>query len=432
MANKTEKPAEAQTTPDKKLKNVRYRQTLPTMPTRPKDTEAQTRKIVVIGSLVTLTLVVLLVAAALLQMFVFEPNRAVASVGGQNITVSQLQKQMKLSANSLYNQYSNMANAVAQFQQQSQNDETSGFLLQLYQQQLQQVSAQITNDGIASGSLDNLINDQLIHQEAKKRGISATADEVTAELQKDFGYYTVPLTPYPTYTPQPVVANATPMPTTAPQVQPTSVSQADYQTKLDSAVKYFDGVGLGEAGLRATYETRLLSQKLQDAMGKDVPDTAQHYLLDYITFNAEADAKSALDKLGKGAIFSDVISATNAITQPAGIGNGASLDWISKFEVASQFGEDVVSKLDAAALNKPTDIITSSLGGFNIFLVKGRESRKLSDSELQTQRQKPYTDWLTKAQSDPAIVNRIETPTKFLPADVKSFITNFQAQAQTQ
>lgn len=436
MANKTEKPAEAQNQPaaqpssDKKLKNVRYRQTMPSMPSRPKDTEAQTRKIVLWGSLITLLLVVLLIGAALLQMFVLEPNRAVASVGGQNITVSQLQKAMRMNLNSSYNQYSNMQNAVVQLQQQSQSDQTSGFLLQLYQQQMQQVAAQISNDAVASNSLDTLINDQLIRQEAKKRGITVSADEVQKEMESDFGYYAVPLTPYPTYTPAPAV-NGTPVPTTEPQAQPTSVSQADYQTKYESAVKYFDGVGLGVAGLRDSYEVKLLGQKLQTELGKDVPTTAQHYLFDYLRFDAEADAQKALAQLSSGASFSNVISATNAITQPAVIGSGASQEtWMSKFEVGSQYGEDVLPALDAATINKPTGIVTSTLGGFHIFLVKGREVRPLNASELQTQQQKPFTDWITKAQSDTAIVNRIEAPTKFLPAEVKTFIKNFQAQTQ--
>lgn len=436
MANKTEKPAEAQNQPavqpssDKKLKNVRYRQTLPSMPTRPKDTEAQTRKIVLWGSFITLLLVVLLVGAAVLQIFVLEPNRAVASVGGQNITVSQLQKAMRMNLNSSYNQYSNMQNAVVQLQQQSQNDETSGFLLQLYQQQMQQVGAQITTDAVASGALDSLINEQLIRQEAKKRGITVSADEVQKELESVFGYYPVPLTPFPTSTPAPVVAGATPAPTTEPQAQPTSVSQADYQTKYESAVKYFDSLGLGVDGLRGSYEVKLLSQKLQDALGKDVPTSAPAYQFDYLSFNAEADAQKALEQLNSGAAFSQLISATNAITQPAVIGNGASLDWTSKYEVSSQFGAEILPALDAAALNKPTGIVTSTLGGFNIFLVKGRDTRPLSASELQTQQQKPYTDWITKAQSDTAIVSRLEAPTKFIPAEVKTFITNFQAQTQ--
>lgn len=436
MANKTEKPSDGQnTTPaqnsaDKKLRSVRYRQTMPTMPTRPKDTEAQTRKIVLWGSLITLVLVALLVAAAVLQIFVFEPNRAVASVGGQNITVSALQKQMRLGLNSSYNQYSNMQNAIVQLQQQAQGDETSGFLLQLYQQQMQQVGAQISNDAVASNALDVLINDQLIRQEAKKRGLSVTADEVQKELESDFGYYAVPLTPVPTATPAPAV-NGTPAPTAEPQPQPTSVSQADFQTKYESAVKYYDGVGLGAAGLRESYEVKLLQQKLQDALGKDVPDTAQHYQMDYLRFNAEEDAKKALAQLNSGAKFIDVISATNAITQPAVIGSGASFDtWMSKFEAASQFGDDILPALDAATLNKPTGVVTSTLGGFYIFLVNGRQVQKLAENELQTQRQKPFTDWITKAQSDTAIVQKLEAPTKFLPAELKNFIANFQAQTQ--
>lgn len=426
------KPAAPQTAPpvEKKLKNVRYRQTMPEFPEPPRDTEAARRKIVIYGTLVTFALVFALVALAVLQVAVLEPRRAVANVGGEDVTVSALQSQMRLNLASSSSQYNQLLNQIAQLQSGSETDQqTASFLAQIYQQQAQQVAARISVDGVSQAALDTLINDLLIRQEARKRGLSVTAQQAQQELERDFGYFTVPLTPFPTPTPAPVTPGATPGPTAEPRLQPTSVPEAQYRQQLDSAVQFFTRVGLGEEGLRKSYELRLLETALREELGKGVPTTAPHYAFDYVRFNNEEDAKKAVERLGARSItFDALISETNEITQPTVIGSGGALDWTSKSSVTDQFGDEIVTALDAAALNAPTGVVTSTFGGFHVFLVKGRETRLLSESELTQERQKPYDAWLAAAQEDPALVKRLETPSKFLPNDLRQAIVAFEQQ----
>ena len=60
------------------------------------DRSALNRRIVVIGSIVTLVLTVLLVAAAAIQLLIVEPNRAVAMVGPDAISATDFQRRTKL------------------------------------------------------------------------------------------------------------------------------------------------------------------------------------------------------------------------------------------------------------------------------------------------------------------------------------------------
>ncbi|MCL5994475.1 MAG: hypothetical protein M1546_00275, partial [Chloroflexi bacterium] len=125
--------------------------------------ERRTRKYVVIGSIVVAFLVLLLVAAAALQILVFEPNQAVATVGGETITVQQVQARERLEWEELGYNYSQLAQQVQQLQQS--NDESSSFLVQFYQQQLQQVIANASVEQVSRTALDALVDDLLIRQE---------------------------------------------------------------------------------------------------------------------------------------------------------------------------------------------------------------------------------------------------------------------------
>jgi hypothetical protein len=188
--------------------------------------ESRTRRIVVIGAAVVAALTLALIIAAVVQLRVVEPNRTVASVGGQAITLSDVQKRMKFEQTQVEQRYSQLAQQVSQLRQQG-GDPSQNFLLQFYQQQLQQIGQQASAEGIAQQSLSSMINDQLIRQEAAKRGLAVSADEVQEAIEKNYGYYRVTLTPFPTDTPLPTPTETlvpTATSTNTPTPSPTATS----------------------------------------------------------------------------------------------------------------------------------------------------------------------------------------------------------------
>ncbi|MCL6512498.1 MAG: SurA N-terminal domain-containing protein, partial [Anaerolineae bacterium] len=170
--------------------------------------ERRMRQLIIFGSILLGVVTVALIAAALVQIFVIEPQRAVASVGGQTINVQQLQKRMRYDQAQLLNRVNQLSQQIAQLQQS--NDPSGQFLQQFYQQQLQQLVLQGSAEQIAQNSLNAAIDDLLIRQEAARRGITVTPEDVTEELETSFGLYRKTLTPFPTYTP---VTPDTPVPT---------------------------------------------------------------------------------------------------------------------------------------------------------------------------------------------------------------------------
>lgn len=420
--------------------------------------ERRIRKYVVIGSIVVAIVVLALIGAFAYQQFVYEPNRTVASVGGETISVTQVQAREKLEFANLQYSYSQLASAVQQLQQSNSQD--SSFLLQYYQQQLQQIVSQASTDTIARNALQALIDDKLIRQEASKRGITVTQPEVQQEFEQALGYYSPTLTPFPTYTPftpaptlTPTVT-ATPMataesvtatvavtptptegplPTATQRLQPTSISLADMEQGQKNGEEYYTTLGYTADEFMRVYESNLLTTKLKKAIAQEVPTMTQHYKFDYVRFNEVATATQYLNLLSTQKItFSAMISEVNTITQPVSIGYGANDDWTSKDSVTSMFGDEVLAQLESAPLDKPTGVITSQLtGGYFILLPLGREVRQLNESDLSQAQSNAYQTWLTTARADTNKVQSLVDPVTVMPSALKTNIAEFQANFGT-
>ena len=411
--------------------------------------ERRMRQLIIFGSILLGVVTMALIAAALVQIFVIEPQRAVASVGGQTINVQQLQKRMRYDQAQLLNRVNQLSQQIAQLQQS--NDPSGQFLQQFYQQQLQQLVLQGSAEQIAQNSLNAAIDDLLIRQEAARRGITVTPEDVTEELETSFGLYRKTLTPFPTYTPVTpdtpvptatgevtatagVTPTATPeptaiLPTATPRLQPTSITEGDYQLLLQSTLADYQPLGITEQDLRELIAGNLYRERLQAAFAKETPKIAPHYSFDYVRFNVLDDAQKAAGRLAaKELDFKALISQTNAITQPAPIGNGASVEWMSQPSAKNQFGAEIVEQLAIAPIGAPTPVITSSFGGFYILLPLGREDRPLSEGELQSEQQRAFSDWLNNARGDAVLVQRLIDPITLIPQAVRDAARNFQAR----
>jgi hypothetical protein len=381
----------------------------------------RTRRIIVYGSIITAILVGILVIAALLQLYVFEPNQSVASVGNVSITRTQLQNRMKIDTAQLVNRFNDLAVAAQQAQAQGGNDPQGNFLAQFYQQQLQQLGTQIDVNVISKQSLDALINEQIIRQEAQTRGITLSDSDIQTELEKQFGYYRVPLTPFPTYTPAPAGT-----PTSEPRVQPTSISDADLQSSRQRGVEFYKNYGYTEADFSKIFELSLLDSKLRESFNKNVKTSDQHYKFNYVRFNDEAKAKEALAQLTSKAIgFEALISVTNALTEP--VGSGESVDWTLKANVDSRYGSEIVNVIDTAPVGQLSNVITSTFGGFYVIQTNGREMRPLSEFDLQSAQRKAYEDWIKGVNEDKTKVTRTDSPSTFAPKQVKDLVTRFRS-----
>jgi parvulin-like peptidyl-prolyl isomerase len=136
--------------------------------------------------------VILIIGYGFLDINVLQKLQPVAEVNGDKITTREFQARVILQRNQLLRQYVE----YLQYQQVFGLDTSA---------QLQQIESSLSIPTVVGQQvLDEMIRDVLIRQEAEKRGISLTNEEVETFKQGQFGYYPDG-TPTPTITPTQVM-----------------------------------------------------------------------------------------------------------------------------------------------------------------------------------------------------------------------------------
>jgi parvulin-like peptidyl-prolyl isomerase len=248
MVNKQSKPEERQVT---RKEHARRRKN-----------EASNRKVVLFLAGVGVVLLALLIAG-ILQALVITPRQPVATVNGANIALADYQKAVKFD--------------WAQNQQDAADPSGSSVTV-----------------------LDTLVDNQLLREQARQKGITVSQQEVSDAVEHDFGYYRVPPTarptatatptttpgPTPTNTPGPsptptAAGTATASPTPAPTATP--VTQQAYQDAFKQFLtRITQQTGMSEANFRQVVETDLLKKKLYDQVTTSVPKTAEEIRVRHI------------------------------------------------------------------------------------------------------------------------------------------------------
>lgn len=138
-------------------------------------------RIIWISAIVLAVVVVGLVVYGILADTVLVPYRAVAKVNGDSIRAGDFQKQVKLQRLQLVNQFSQYYQFAQMFGAADPfNDPNFGQTLQQIYQQLN------TPTSVGQTVVDYMIEDALIRQEAARRGITVSADEIEKAMQEDW------------------------------------------------------------------------------------------------------------------------------------------------------------------------------------------------------------------------------------------------------
>ena len=297
----------------------------------------------------------------------FQANRVVAQVGDTKITAGEFQVETR------FNRYLQ----IQQYEQLAGNP----ILAQFYGQQIQQLETNLSNpETIGKSTLDELINDAVIEQEAKARGITLTDAEVEAGMQEAFGYFAngtdtpeptgtpfvtatysptqeawIPPTLAPSATPTldpavPTVTPTLPLPTatvtpTGPTPTPTA-TETPFPTPTEYTIEGFQGVkgdflsraesiGYTEAKLRNYIRRGLLRQKVYDAITADVPKEGEKVWARHILVQTEDEAKQVVDRLNQGEDFEKLAAELSTDTSNKDI--GGDLGWFSKGAMVPEF-----------------------------------------------------------------------------------------------
>jgi len=357
--------------------------------------------------------VVLLIGYGLLEIKVLQFRQPIAGVGKDVITTRDFQLRVRLERQGLINQYIQMQ----QFAQAFGVDLSS---------QIQQIQASLDNPlALGQSVLDTMINEKLIRQEAARRDIAVSAEEVEEAIRAVFSFYPegtptptvtptevvfptlsaqqlalVTLTPYPTATPNPTAAPATipsPTPILTPTPTATPYTVEGYQTALQDTIQQFDkSMGLTEADYRLIFENQLYHDKVFEAISADAPHEEEQVWARHILLPEEAAAIALRERLLKGEDFATLAAELSQDTGSKD--SGGDLGWFGRGKMVAEFKEAAYA-LQVGQISEPvkTDF------GWHIIQTLGHEVRPLTAEQYEQARQAKFQEWLTQAREQTEI-----------------------------
>ncbi len=380
--------------------------------------EHEIQRWVIIGTIAAIVVVVLLLGITIVSDQIITPNQVVASVDGQNITVSQFQRRVRLERYLRNQQLTQLVQTYTQF----------GYTEQQLVQQLQQTEPYATwikeiqvSDQMGLKIIDTMIEEQLIRNAAKEKGITVSQDEINKQIDQYFGYTPPPVagaeataeatatvTPTPTITPTPFVSptpspvptatatlavtatvTVTPLATLPPTATLTNDEQTkSFETNRDSVFRDLrKQTGMSDADINSYFELQAIKTKLQDAVATDVTSKGQFADVRHILVATEEEANDVIAALNAGESFADL--AKSVSTDTGSGANGGELGWAPITNYVKEFQDAVKSA-------KIGDIVgpVKSQFGYHIIQVRATEERELTKDQIDNAKSGAFSNWL--------------------------------------
>ena len=323
-------------------------------------------------------LLVLVLAFGWWREYVARSSQPVATVAGTPISIDQYARRLDFQRKTLDEQMQFMQ---AQLQAAGSNQS----IADLYRQQIQQI--QMSMLFLPDQALESLINEQLVRQEAARRGIQVTPDEVEAEIAKTFGDQP---TPEPAAAPADAAATSEPGATPAPEVAPTPAPTTDVQAKFTEFLNLY---GISGSEYRSIAESQLLYNKLQEAMGAEVPTSADQVHARHILVDSEDKAKEIVKKLKDGASWDELAAAESLDTGSKD--KGGDLGWFPQGVMVEAFDKAAFE----LPVNQISDPIQSNYGWHVIEVLEKQQNRPIDQPILDSLKSRAVNDWLQKANA---------------------------------
>lgn len=352
-----------------------------------REREERQKRLVIIFAAVTAAAVLLVLAFGFYQEYIAKPSAPVATVNGKPISTRDYQAMVRYRR---FEQASMIARLQNQLSLLDPTAEDQQFLVEYFQSQIQQLQENASS--LPIDVLDEMIDDELIRQEASARNITVTADELQEEIEQQFGYIRNPPTPTPTPITTTLETDVTPTPTEAPMTL--EEFQQNYSQYL---VAVRQNANLSETAFRRLFESTLYSAKLQEALAEEVPVTAEQVHARHILVTTEEQANNVLARLQSGEDFAALAEELSEDTGSAE--EGGDLGWFPRGLMVTEF-EEAAFALEPGQTSDP---VQTAYGYHIINVIERDANRPLEESMLEQKKASALEDWLAEQRQSEAV-----------------------------
>jgi parvulin-like peptidyl-prolyl isomerase len=410
--------------------------------------EAAVQRLVILGVGLALGIAAIVFLIAFAVATLITPNQAVASVNGTAISVSQFESRVRLERAMLNNQLNQAVSLYRQFGATDDQINQQLFSQPPYSTWLNEMQVP---DQLGNRVINDMVEDELVRQQAAERGITVTSEEVDAEIRDFFGYDpnaglftetptltpTFTRTPFVSPTPSPVPTSTpttpptvtpestadltptvTPFPSATPTSTPNATERADqFNTQREDYFNYLrTSARLDDAAIRRYFETQLLRKKLGEALTEGRTTglwvSARHILVATIE-----EAQQVLDALNAGESFAGLASELSTDTSSAA--RGGELDWTQISGFVTEFA-DAARTAEIGAFVGPVQ----TEFGYHIIQVRAREERELDATQLEDEQNREVTRYIDDLRDAPETsVEIYDTWTNHVPTSPPLLLT---------
>lgn len=424
---------------------------------------------------VTVTVVILAIVAVLLgyvlvDRYIIQPNVTVARVGETEIKAREFKSSTTYARMNMLNQATQYVNYFGETGKQY----ALSLLLQIKDPAV-----------VGENVLNQLVDEVLIREEAAKRNITVSDEDVQRELQQQFGFYpegtytpTITTTPVytptwsatqfalldPTETPLPsptptetpegwvptatelpegspteIPATATGEPTAGPDPTATSVptevptptpfTERLYNKEVNDYIDSLSVYGITKSDIERIIYNNLLRDKLMEDVTKDLEPTEEQVWVRHILVDSEDVAKEVKAKLDDGEDWHDI--AVEYSTDESNKNNGGDLGWIGRDDsYDADFLTAAFALTDDGQISEPVQ----TQFGWHIIQLVTKATNPVSSSKFSQIKQNFFTDWLQeiRASRDDIKIEDIWTEyapeTPAVPDDLYNYVISTDTQ----
>ena len=371
-------------------------------------------------------LILLVIVLGLVNEFVLSPNKSVATVGENSISLSEFQERVKFERAQRI--------VLLENQLESFNDDV-GIIQQFAGEMIVSLTSQ-ESESFGETVLNQMVDEILVQQAADERGVGVTDADVDGAIGEGFNYYggglptpspeaTETIVPTPSLTPIPTAvitevlptATSLPEPTEAPEVTPfptaTPVSEEAFQEAFAEFWQPYQEMGAAEADYREAVRNQLIRERLMDALAEEegLPTEAEHANFFYIVVNDEAEAENIAEQIDADG-YLDVwnrIRSQPLDPEAEVITFASEILQRTQDDLSQGFGPEVADAAFELAVNEPSGVIVvegqDGTPQHLIIMVSGREMLPLSEEVVQSQKQEALAALLADLRAGKVVLN---------------------------
>lgn len=354
---------------------------------------------IILGIAIALGVIVVgvLVYGIVHEVFI-EARRPVARVGDTIITSKQFKARQRYERWMTqlqiyqYDQYLSQLNAQATPSATSPTTDTVGTddaLIQQLEMSKASLERQLSADmaNVFAGQiLDRMIEEELVRQEAARRALTVTDEEIQQRIKELLGYT------------EPSATQALTDTTTTPEAETSAPASEDFEEVYEGfKTNVLEATRFPEDDFKAMIAADLLRLQLKDALSQELNADQDQVQVALFTLENEEAAKELQASLNDGSADPTlVIEELQADDSPQSA--GYDLPWVPVGYLANQFGVEVEKAAFSTPVGKASPPLQGPEGVYFVVYVRGHETRPLSPNLFAQEQEKAYQEWLVEAK----------------------------------